>query len=327
MSKQPILGGNSHPNTRESEEADSALARIKSAVTAYEAGLAAASRTIGITNEIFQAHKRRKNTEAEFRKLCQTAWEKTKSDFQSVYINPPEHVEGVELWQHLTGIVERDPDSIKDLFELREWAKAWIDWRDLRDRIENEKPFALLAPREDDAEYMFFDQGGVYEIRFAGESGAISADLKGAKIIFTLLQHPNKIFTAIELSGAIEKADSGNVDQKQNSDSLRKCHERLEQIRTDLESEKDLLIRKELEEERSKIIAEVRRLTGKNGKGRFKNPNDSARVSVFKAIKLVINNCREHYRLKRFADHLDKSINRGRCLAYRPEHPAPDWKF
>ena len=189
---------------------------------------------------------------------------------------------------------------------------------------------AVKAETENQPLYLLQLDGAVYRVQHNGESGTIPAHLKGAKYIFELLQHPHKFHKATDLRGAVLSGDSGKTDEKEFREALKLCNEDLKRIDTDIEGAKrdgDELMEAELVDEREKVLAEVRRCKGLGGKLRLTNLNESARVSVTKSIELVINKCRNDFRLPKFAAHLDDTIDRGTDCAYRPTSPAPDWQF
>jgi hypothetical protein len=220
-----------------------------------------------------------------------------------------------------------DPDSITEAIHF-EHTKAASDRR-------KGQAGAMTAPNTEPAEtvpYLFRFEGAVYRVRFENESGTIDASLRGAGHIFELLQHPHKFYSAAELARVAEAADSGKTDQAEHQDALRKLHDRLAELQ-DLDPQSPDF--NSLNQEREDCLAEVRRLTGlecrqgdrPEGKARRRNPADSARVAVARAIERVLAKCRADWGLAQFADHLNRSLERGADYAYRPAAPSPDWHF
>jgi hypothetical protein len=200
--------------------------------------------------------------------------------------------------------------------------------------LENDQLRAQLGDLHEIAQppprYLFRDRGAIYEVRFEGESGTIDARLAGAKHISELLQHPHAFYEATDLCGAVASVDSGQTDQNEAKEPLRKCKERLADIDTALDEAKEQYNTVDidlLERERGQILAEVGRLAGLGGAVRRATPNESSRIAVRGRIRRVITNCREKYNLPRFAEHLDRSIETGNQCAYRPADPAPAWHF
>ncbi len=213
---------------------------------------------------------------------------------------------------------------------------------------------------DEEPSYLFRDEGGVYRVRFKGETNTIPK-LKGAMYIYELLQHPNKEYPASKLHALVMTIDSevesrrqwgsnslkvqhveddgemscpqwdtGKTDQKEDQSALRNCHDRLEEIKADLEQPEVKLNSVEfdvLKQEESKILAEINKMTGLGGKARFKSTDERARTSVSKAIDRIIKSCREKWNLPKLAKYLNKHIKRGTSCFYQPPVPPPDWKF
>jgi hypothetical protein len=180
------------------------------------------------------------------------------------------------------------------------------------------------------ARYVFHFHGAVYDVRFEDESGRIDAALAGAGYICRLLQQPRIALKATELIGAVASLDSGQADQAQNQESLRKLRKRRTELMQDLPASNAPEYPVEYEEVRpevEEIDAEIRHLTGLGGKARRNRPNDSARVTATKSIRLVIDKCRTEYSLPRLAEHLDEHIHTGVECIYSPPDPLPIWQF
>jgi len=212
--------------------------------------------------------------------------------------------------------------------------------------------------------YLFRDAGAVYQVRFEGETGTIDAKLKGAKCVFELLQHPNRLYAASDLhaltapvdkerrsrrewGAASDEAerehemergperDTGATDLAANQEALRQYRDRLTEIDPMLErarKDHDTVQTDILQQEKDCLCDEVRHMTGLGGKVRRPlDANDKARSSVTRAINLVISKCRQEWHLRKLADHLEACIEPGRKCIYRPSkqsfRPAPDWHF
>lgn len=215
-----------------------------------------------------------------------------------------------------------------------------------------------LPPEHEEPAYLFRFEGAVYRVRFEGETGTVDAKLKGARYIYELLRHPNKVYPAVDLQamgvsvdnevkerrklghvsalqdlyedGEIPERDSGKTDREMLREVLRGYRVRLSEIEAELDrakSDNDEAAEHRLTTEKEGILAEIKRHQGLGGRLlRRLDGNENARSSVAKRIRGVITKCRSDWGLPRFAHHLDR-IDCGGSLVYAPPAPLPDWHF
>jgi hypothetical protein len=191
-------------------------------------------------------------------------------------------------------------------------------------------PNGSLSSASERDDYLFRQAGAVFEVAFEGETGKIPVALNGVRYIHHLLEKPHKSIKASELRGAVQVSENAKAERCENEESLRKIRERLIELEEELRTAKDYndaSNQVRLEEEKEKLLSEVKRAVGKGGHARLQRPDRKDVESVRRAVKVILTNCGTKWRLPKLADHLARTIEVGTEVVYRPDSPAPKWNL
>ncbi len=121
---------------------------------------------------------------------------------------------------------------------------------------------------------------------------------------------------------------SDREDARLNEENLKRDADRLGEEIERAKSADDLDAYNQLNEQLEGVAAAMQRLRGYQGRLRVTDPGlERDRVSVTNAVKAVIKNCREKYRMPKFAAHIDDWVDTGSNVVYSPPDPIPEWHF
>jgi hypothetical protein len=195
---------------------------------------------------------------------------------------------------------------------------------------------ATLQQRHEQEEgWLFVPDGDGYFVSGFGESGHLSMK-KGLVVIARLIATPGDPVSMLTLDGAGQQArdDRRTPQPALDAESLRQAHNKLQELRADLDKAKETKNTVEIDQANrqiEEINATVRAAMGRAGKARdLNNPFDRMRAKIHGQLQTAYGAMRDaNPPMPKLAKHLETSISSesGTDFAYRPAGNSPAWKF
>lgn len=194
------------------------------------------------------------------------------------------------------------------------------------------KPVQIAPAMEKQSLNVFRQTGEVWEICFKGDGQTHISHRKGFEYIRELLNHPNRCYTALELTQIVEKTFSpgaafdpdlpGTTETRQeimDKQGIAEMLKRLDALRE--ESEKpdiSQVQRNEIENDIEQLEAELRSITFQGQGKAFRTQTDTMRVGVtmvIRAAEKAIKNNKQ----PELARYFHNTIRKGNTFAYTGE--------
>jgi len=173
--------------------------------------------------------------------------------------------------------------------------------------------------------------GASWAVRYGAEQGTYPAkDYSVLAAVAKLVARPNHSFPLVDLVDAdtrslIECPESR--DDLLDNPAITDLKRRFEELKRDRENQDDPLVKKENEEELTKIAAELKKSLGPKGRKRKlgSTPTDKAWDALTKNLRRLWPRLRET-RMSALADHLERAIQIDRPhITYHPPVDTPPW--
>lgn len=175
---------------------------------------------------------------------------------------------------------------------------------------------------------IFQNNGRTWLVQYAGVRQSIGHSL-GMTYISHLLRNPGQLIRAADLrgiaAGRIDDARLGSAGNRLDDPALSDYRQKLRDLQEEkheAEENHDLGRIQQLDEDMEMLIAEIGLATGLHGRKRkAADDHERARKSVSKAIRGALRAIKGHH--TPLWHHLDKFLEIGLTLTYRPERPTP----
>ena len=183
-----------------------------------------------------------------------------------------------------------------------------------------------------DIEAVFAKQGEYWSVGLGGDP-ALVKDSRGMGYLASLLSTPQKEWHSLELAAPARKGhrptstDMGPaLDPKAKSEYRQRLLDLEEEIAEATEFNDEGRLRK-AETEKQFLLDELSTATGLGGRDRVTgSDSERARVAVTRAIRSALRRIAASH--PALGDHLDRTIQTGTFLSYRPDPMAtPSWRF
>jgi hypothetical protein len=236
------------------------------------------------------------------------------------------------LWSLATRIEDEPPmagppsDPTSAVFA--EWVNGLQCWA--KELIEQEQRSGSMS--HELLQYQFRLDGACWRLRFGDETGTYPNDNNFPRIA-ALLRQPDRKVSALSLMGAnellskITHTSQPATDEEGRAARKRRCEELVEEIKQ-ARARGDRPLEKELQDQLSQLLDQVRRDTGLNGQARRidkGSPAQKAAAAVRKSKTRVIELVK--HTMPQFAKYLGKAIQaHGVTYIYHPDDLLP-WHF